>query len=106
MKKRTVIAIFLVVLCFFSTSFAASKSRVLCDGWQDASLAELQQAQTLLEEKILSLSEVTDKNVTVWYSKSGKKYHSKSTCSNMKKPMQITLSEAKKKGLGPCSKCN
>jgi|GEM_PF-3963587 len=44
--------------------------------------------------------------VEVWAPKSGKKYHSSSTCSNMKNPSQITLSAAKSKGLTPCSKCN
>lgn len=41
----------------------------------------------------------------VWVSKTGKKYHSSSTCSNMKNPSQISLSSAKARGLTACSKC-
>lgn len=41
----------------------------------------------------------------VWISGSGKKYHSSSECSNMKSPRQISIEQAKNKGLGPCSKC-
>lgn len=41
----------------------------------------------------------------VWIPKSGSKYHSKSTCSNMKNPVQVTLAEAKDGGYGPCKKC-
>ena len=41
----------------------------------------------------------------VWVSKSGKKYHSTSTCSNMKNPSEVTEQEAISRGLEPCSKC-
>lgn len=41
----------------------------------------------------------------VWIPKSGSKYHSKSTCSNMKNPVQVTLSEAKDGGYEPCKQC-
>ena len=35
----------------------------------------------------------------------GKKYHSKSSCSNMKDPEKVTLSEAKAEGFTACKKC-
>lgn len=41
----------------------------------------------------------------VWVSGSGKKYHSKSTCSGMKNPRQISIADAKKRGYTPCKKC-
>ena len=41
----------------------------------------------------------------VWVSQSGSKYHSNSSCSNMKNPTQITISEAQNRGLEPCKKC-
>lgn len=41
----------------------------------------------------------------VWIPKSGSKYHSKSTCSNMKNPLQVTFPEAKDGGYEPCRKC-
>ena len=41
----------------------------------------------------------------VWVSKTGKKYHSDPSCSNMNSPRQITREEAEKEGYTPCSKC-
>ncbi len=41
----------------------------------------------------------------VWLPKSGTKYHYKSTCSNMKSPTEVTITEAINRGYGPCSKC-
>lgn len=42
---------------------------------------------------------------TVWIPRSGSKYHSHSSCSNMKNPSQVTLSEAQSRGYKPCKKC-
>ena len=42
----------------------------------------------------------------VWVSSSGKKYHSKSTCSNMSSPRQISLESAIKQGYTACKKCH
>lgn len=41
----------------------------------------------------------------VWIPKSGKKYHSSSSCSNMKNPSQVTIEKAQSLGYTPCSKC-
>ncbi len=41
----------------------------------------------------------------VWIPQSGKKYHSDSSCSNMKNPSKVTVSKAKSLGLTACSKC-
>ena len=42
----------------------------------------------------------------VWIpTKGGKKYHSKSSCSNMDGPIYVTISEAKQKGFSACKKC-
>lgn len=35
----------------------------------------------------------------------GKKYHSKSSCSGMKNPIQVSKQEAEEKGYSPCKKC-
>ena len=40
----------------------------------------------------------------VWIPSSGSKYHNKSSCSNMKNPTQVPLSEAKQ-NYSPCKKC-
>ena len=42
----------------------------------------------------------------VWISSSGNKYHSKSTCSGMKSPRQISLDEAIERGFTACKKCH
>ena len=41
----------------------------------------------------------------VWIPKSGKKYHSDKTCSNMKNPTQVTKEEAENRGFEPCKRC-
>ncbi len=41
----------------------------------------------------------------VWIPSSGTKYHSTSTCSNMKDPAQVTKEYAEQKGYEPCKKC-
>lgn len=46
-------------------------------------------------------------NTMVWETATGKCYHSKNNCgkTNPKKARQITLEQAKAKGLKKCSKC-
>ena len=48
---------------------------------------------------------ITPVESLVWIPKTGTKYHSKSTCSNMKNPTQVTEQTAKNRGYTPCSKC-
>lgn len=47
----------------------------------------------------------TEKEEMVWVSNTGSKYHSNPNCSNMRNPVKETLSDAKSRGLSPCSKC-
>ena len=42
---------------------------------------------------------------TVWIPRTGSKYHSNSSCSNMKNPTQVSLSQAQSSGYEPCKKC-
>lgn len=42
---------------------------------------------------------------TVWIPKTGKKYHSTPSCSNMKNPSRVSLPYAKSHGYGKCRKC-
>ena len=46
------------------------------------------------------------KEITVYISHSGSKYHSKSSCSNMDDPQPVSLYEAVNKGYDDCAKCN
>lgn len=41
----------------------------------------------------------------VWIPQSGSKYHSYSSCSNMKNPSQVSKSDAESMGYEPCKKC-
>lgn len=43
--------------------------------------------------------------IMVWIPKTGSKYHSTSTCSNMKNPSHVTLSYAQANGYTRCKKC-
>ena len=42
---------------------------------------------------------------TVWHSRTGSKYHSNPSCSNMKNPIESTLDQAIAQGRDACSKC-
>ena len=43
----------------------------------------------------------------VWVpTKGGKKYHSRSGCSNMEEPMQVTVEHATALGYTPCKRCH
>lgn len=42
----------------------------------------------------------------VWIPQNGGRYHSKSSCSGMNNPQQVTLSEAEGMGFTPCQKCH
>lgn len=42
---------------------------------------------------------------TVWLSRTGSKYHSSPSCSNMKNPTETSLDNAIAQGRTPCSKC-
>jgi len=42
----------------------------------------------------------------VWVSATGKKYHTNSSCSGMKSPYQLTLSEAAAEGYTACKRCH
>ena len=49
----------------------------------------------------------TQSEATVYIASSGngKKYHTRSTCSNMKGATALTVSQAKSRGYTPCKKC-
>lgn len=78
---------------------------------------ELLELKALLDAELLArgldsatstaiTSTQTDNEPLVWIPKSGSKYHSKSTCSNMKNPSQVSLDVATGLGYTPCKKCN
>ena len=50
-------------------------------------------------------SSATSVSSMVWIPQSGAKYHKNSSCSNMKNPSQISLSDAQARGYTACKKC-
>lgn len=75
----------------------------------DAERREWQLALNTLSEPGIELAAFSSAGETlermVWVSRTGSKYHSKSTCSNMRNASQVTLEAALNRGLEPCSKC-
>ena len=74
-------------------------------------LVEPEEESELAVEQEESEPEITDEPVVevqeemVWIPQSGSKYHSKSGCSRMKNPTQVTVSKAESMGYTPCKKC-
>lgn len=78
----------------------------------DSFISKLQVAPTLKPTntptpKVESVSENQSSysGITVWIPKTGSKYHSRSSCSNMKNPSQVSESAAISWGYDRCSKC-
>lgn len=95
MKKRFRILAAALALCL-SVAFTPAASAVT------AQTAAAPAGQATVQQ--VSTSKKTEE--MVWIpTHGGKKYHSKSTCSNMKDPEKITLSNAKKQGFTACKKC-
>lgn len=96
------------------TQFAAFRDYLekLPETDRQAWLAEL---ETLVQQEAGGLiglstfydasSQLADSEPMVWIPKSGSKYHSSPTCSNMKNPQEVTLSQAISRGYDPCKRC-
>mgnify|MGYP000548907582 FL=1 len=69
----------------------------------EAAAPQVEEKQQAVEEPVVSNN--SGSSTMVWISKSGKKYHRSSSCSNMKNPSQVTLEKAQSLGYTPCSKC-
>lgn len=63
-------------------------------------------APAVNETRSVPQTESSYQEPMVWISGSGTKYHSRSSCSNMRDPWQVTISEAQSIGRTPCKKCN
>lgn len=70
-----------------------------------AALEKERQAKVAAAAAAKREAEERAKEQKVWVSGSGGCYHSKSSCSNMRDPWQVTLSKAKEMGRRPCKKC-
>lgn len=85
-----------------STAKNATQQQIMTSG--ETTIPQItQQPQP---EKVQQTQTADQQQQMVWIPASGKKYHSKSSCSNMENPSQVTLSQAQSRGYTPCSKCN
>lgn len=106
----------LVLLCTLlpiAALSAESNISAVLAGMSDDALLELKAClDAELKSRKLDVSAAVISNIKtedeplVWIPKTGKKYHSSSTCSNMKQPKQVSLDVAKELGFTPCKKCN
>lgn len=59
------------------------------------------------QKKSAASSAGTKKSQQVWIpTNGGTKYHSSSSCSGMKDPIQVDLADAEARGFTPCKKCH
>ena len=94
MKKHLRVLAAVLALCFSLLCPAASAASVQTAACKPSTAA----VQTI------STGKKTEQKVWI-PTHGGKKYHSKSTCSNMKDPETVTLSKAKAEGFTACKKC-
>ncbi len=63
-------------------------------------------SKTIPSEEPQPTAQAEKTSGTVWVSQSGSKYHSSPSCSGMKNPSQLSLSEAQSRGYTPCKRCH
>ena len=62
--------------------------------------------QTVEPEPVIEVPPAQPQVAMVWIpTKGGTKYHSRSSCSSMDNPAQVTIDEAKSRGFTPCKRC-
>lgn len=66
--------------------------------------AAQQEAQAAIEAQAAAQPQQPQGEM-VWIPQTGSKYHSNSSCSGMKNPTQVTISEAQNRGYEACKKC-
>ena len=107
MKKHLRVLAAVLVLCFSLLCPAASAASVQTAACKPSTAT----VQTISAGKktavaVNGICSCSFPSETVWVpTHGGKKYHSKSTCSNMKDPEKVTLSKAKAEGFTACKKC-
>ncbi|MDD3336691.1 MAG: hypothetical protein PHI98_14465 [Eubacteriales bacterium] len=111
--KRLLAVLCILGLCVLP--WLSARSETLASRVHDLSNEELWELKAAVEAELEArdLSDQTaatksasGSEVMVWVPRTGSKYHSTSSCSNMKKPLEVTLTEAKVSGYTPCKKCN
>lgn len=82
----------------------AAKAAKKAEEEKQAQLAA-EAAKKAEEEKQAKAAAQEPAKEMVWIPRTGSKYHSRSSCSNMKNPSQVTKDQAKSLGYSPCKKC-
>lgn len=72
---------------------------------RQAELAEQQRQEELRQQQLEEQASEEQSEEYVYIPSSGSKYHSNSSCSNMRNPSKVTKSEAEAQGYDPCKKC-
>lgn len=87
---------------------AAAEAEAARIAQEQAAAAEAQriaEEQAAAEAAAAAAAQQNERTVYVAASGKGKKYHSNPNCSRMKGVNELTISQAKAQGYGPCSKC-
>ena len=82
----------------------AAQERLAKEQAEQEAQAQAEQEKAQQEEQS-SQEQQQPQEQMVWIPQSGSKYHSTSSCSGMKNPTQVTISEAQSMGYAPCKKC-
>lgn len=85
-----------------STQAFADEATVLDDDQDVVEVVGVAAGEPAVDEDAIAFVE---NDTTVYVSKTGSKYHLRSTCSGMKSPRSMTLSEAVAAGYEPCGTC-
>lgn len=67
--------------------------------------SDVQEPSDTSSQPVEPSTEETNAALMVWIDDTGKKYHTKSTCSNMSNPYQVEIPVAENRGYEPCKKC-
>lgn len=69
-------------------------------------ITEVKETTEATEEITETEAPTTEYVEMVWIPNTGARYHSRSSCSNMNNPRQVTRSEAEAMGYTPCKRCH
>jgi len=87
-----------------SESFSSETSEKT-ESEESTDTVKTQTATETASESVKEAETEESAEAMVWVSATGKKYHVKKTCSNMKNPSHISIADAKESGYEPCKKC-
>ena len=85
-------------------SYIGSADKYTTTAWEtEETKKETQQVQSITP--IQAQNQEESKTQMVWIPKTGKKYHASASCSGMKDPSRVTITQAKNMGYTACKKC-